>query len=158
VLVIALTLPFAALSLPAYAEEHHGGSGRDFHGGGDFRGGHFRDDHFGFGFGWGGWWGWDPYWYPAQYYYPYPGPYGYPYPYYPYAPPYPASAPPYPASAPPPGSAPQASAVAAPPQFWYYCDESKGYYPQVANCPTAWREVAATPPTAGATVTPQKKK
>lgn len=158
VLVVALALPFALLSIAAHAEDHHGGGGRDFHGGGDFRGGHFRGGGgFGIGFGW---WGWDPYWYPAQYYYPGPYPYPYPYPYaYPYAyAPYPASAPPYPPSGPQASPAQQASAGAPPPQFWYYCDDPKGYYPQVPNCPTAWHEVSATPPTAGATVTPQKKK
>jgi hypothetical protein len=80
--------------------------------------------------------------YLVQYYYPYgPGPYYGPYPY--YAPPPPPNyyAPP-PPQAPP---APQAT-CAPPPQFWYYCDDPKGYYPQVQNCPTPWREVSAPPP------------
>jgi hypothetical protein len=80
-------------------------------------------------------------------YYPY-GPYG---PYAPYAPyPYYNGPPPpayYPQPTPPPQAqaAPQASG-APPPQYWYYCDNPKGYYPQVQNCPTAWRQVAAPPP------------
>ncbi len=76
-------------------------------------------------------------------YYPYPyGPYYGPYPY--YAPPPPP--PTYYAPPPPqPQPAPQATG-APPPQFWYYCDDPKGYYPQVQNCPTPWHEVSAPPP------------
>jgi hypothetical protein len=33
-----------------------------------------------------------------------------------------------------------------PAQSWYYCDNPKGYYPYVASCGTAWREVPTTPP------------
>jgi hypothetical protein len=29
---------------------------------------------------------------------------------------------------------------------WYYCDNPKGYYPYVASCGVAWREVPVTPP------------
>ena len=31
-------------------------------------------------------------------------------------------------------------------QFWYYCDDPQGYYPYVASCNGAWREVPVTPP------------
>jgi hypothetical protein len=71
-------------------------------------------------------------------YYPY-GPYG------PYYGPYPYYAPPPPSYYAPPQPAPQATG-APPPQFWYYCDDPKGYYPQVQNCPTPWRQVSAPPP------------
>ena len=27
------------------------------------------------------------------------------------------------------------------PQYWYYCDEAKSYYPYVAQCPGGWRAV-----------------
>ena len=82
----------------------------------------------------------------VQYYYP-NGPYGPyygPYPYYSPPPPPPSYyAPPPPQPQAPP--APQATG-APPPQFWYYCDDPKGYYPQVQNCPTPWRQLSAPPP------------
>jgi hypothetical protein len=31
------------------------------------------------------------------------------------------------------------------PQYWYYCDEAKSYYPYVAQCPGGWRAVTPTP-------------
>jgi hypothetical protein len=34
---------------------------------------------------------------------------------------------------------------AAPPTFWYDCDDSRGYYPYVAQCPSGWRAVSPTP-------------
>ena len=34
-----------------------------------------------------------------------------------------------------------------PPQYWYYCNSAKTYYPYVASCPEGWKEVPATPPT-----------
>jgi hypothetical protein len=89
-----------------------------------------------------GWWGprvgigfnfgfpiYAPY-YPAPYYYP-------PAPYYP------------PAVAAP---APQQYIEAVPQQVpaqpqgsWYYCAESKSYYPYVRACPGGWQQVAPTP-------------
>jgi hypothetical protein len=33
-----------------------------------------------------------------------------------------------------------------PAQFWYFCDNPKGYYPYVASCSVPWRQVPATPP------------
>ena len=71
---------------------------------------------------------------PAQYWYSYS-----PYPYYVAPPPYP------PTYAPPQAPAPQTMSGPPPQQFWYYCDNPKGYYFQVQNCPTAWRQVAAPP-------------
>ncbi|MBK7280119.1 hypothetical protein [Candidatus Aalborgicola defluviihabitans] len=35
--------------------------------------------------------------------------------------------------------------VAPAPQFWYYCDASRAYYPYVATCPGGWQTVPATP-------------
>ena len=72
------------------------------------------------------------YYYPPPYYAPPPPPvYAYPPPYY-----YPPTvvvrpAPPLPAGAPPP-------------QFWYWCDEPQGYYPNVPSCNRTWREVPAS--------------
>jgi hypothetical protein len=34
---------------------------------------------------------------------------------------------------------------AAPPTFWYYCDNPRGYYPYVSQCPSGWRAVSPTP-------------
>jgi hypothetical protein len=86
----------------------------------------------GFGFGF-------PY-YPAPYYgypYYYPDPY-----YYAYPPPAVYAPPPVIYTPPPVVSTPGAP----PPQSWYYCDDPKGYYPYVASCSTAWRQVPAIPP------------
>ena len=87
-----------------------------------WRGGGWRHEWHDGRFGW--WWvlGSSWYFYSAPIY-PYP-------PYMPdvYAPPVYA--------APVPGGLP-------PPQFWYYCDDPSGYYPYVAFCRVAWREVPA---------------
>ena len=85
------------------------------------------------GVGVGPWWGY-PYWY-------------YPPPYYAYSPPtvvvqqppvyveqQMAPAPPA-APAPPPAPAQQ--------QFWYYCQPSAGYYPNVQTCAEPWVKVPA---------------
>jgi hypothetical protein len=29
---------------------------------------------------------------------------------------------------------------------WYYCEEGKGYYPYVKECPAGWRRVPGAPP------------
>jgi hypothetical protein len=72
---------------------------------------------------------------------PFWGPYGYAYAYpyaYPYAYAYPpvVSQPSQQLSIQPPSSLPS----------WYYCDNTKGYYPYVRQCPGGWRPVAPTPP------------
>lgn len=43
---------------------------------------------------------------------------------------------------------PQAAPVAGEPQAptWYYCRESRDYYPYVQNCPGGWESVPAKPP------------
>jgi hypothetical protein len=45
-------------------------------------------------------------------------------------------------------SAPVMPPAASPPapQFWYYCDAARGYYPYVPSCPSGWKTVPATPP------------
>jgi len=39
--------------------------------------------------------------------------------------------------------APQRSAD---PGYWYYCQESQGYYPYVRRCPGGWMKVVPSPP------------
>ncbi len=46
---------------------------------------------------------------------------------------------------------PQPQTVVAPPAqpsqtYWYYCDDSRSYYPHVTDCPSGWQTVPATPP------------
>src|SRR5215813_10371975 len=72
---------------------------------------------------------WRPYWGPYPYAYPYAFPYAYPYAY-------------------PPvvvQPSPQVSVQPSPPQYWYYCDNPRGYYPYVLQCPGGWRPVSPTP-------------
>jgi hypothetical protein len=62
---------------------------------------------------------------------------------------YPAPIYPYPTYVPPAIVVQQAPPVPTglpPAQFWYFCDNPKGYYPYVAACNGPWREVPATPP------------
>jgi len=79
----------------------------------------------GFGFG-----------YPYPYYYP---PYYYP-PYYPA--PVVMQPPPTVYVEPGPQAAPSA---ASPGSYWYYCSESKAYYPYVKECAVGWQRVAPQP-------------
>lgn len=32
-----------------------------------------------------------------------------------------------------------------PPQYWYFCDSAKTYYPYVQSCPEGWKTVPVTP-------------
>jgi hypothetical protein len=32
-----------------------------------------------------------------------------------------------------------------PEDWWYYCDQSKGYYPYVKECPGGWQRVSPVP-------------
>jgi hypothetical protein len=41
-------------------------------------------------------------------------------------------------AAPAPSTAPQAQAQ---PQYWYYCQDSKTYYPHAQNCASPWQRV-----------------
>lgn len=77
---------------------------------------------------WGGYWG-------PRYYYP---------PYYYYPPTIVAApvAPTYVEQA--PVAAP--AAPASPPGYWYYCAESRAYYPYVKQCPGGWQRVSPQPP------------
>jgi hypothetical protein len=56
------------------------------------------------------------------------------------------SAPPLPAS--PPLYIEQGAAPAEQPYYWYYCADSKTYYPYVSECPGGWQPVVpeASPP------------
>lgn len=92
--------------------------------------------HFGFGFGFPVYGGpyYAPYYYPPPaYYYPPPA----------YAAP---AAPVY--VEPPQNAAPAPQAQAAPPsdQYWYFCPDSKTYYPYVKSCSSAWQRVRPQPP------------
>jgi hypothetical protein len=79
----------------------------------------------GFGFGY-------PYW---------GGPWGYPPPYYYYPAPIVVQQPvTYVEQNPQAVSAPAADAG-----WWYYCDQSRGYYPYVRECPGGWQRVPPTP-------------
>jgi hypothetical protein len=49
---------------------------------------------------------------------------------------------------PPPVYVAPPAVIAAPPpapQYWYYCDNPRGYYPHVSSCPGGWRAVTPTP-------------
>lgn len=120
----------------------HGGGGHGGGGHGGGWGGHGWGGHGWGGHGWGGYgyfrhgygccgWGLgfvDPLWYP----YPWGG-YGYGYD---YAYPYEYGDPPAdPVVAPPPPPAPS---------YWYYCPDSRSYYPYVRQCPSAWQAVTPT--------------
>jgi hypothetical protein len=74
-----------------------------------------------------------PLWYPAPYPFVYPPP-AYVYP----APPViiERPAPPVYVESPPPPA----------PQYWYYCEDPKGYYPYVPQCPRGWMEVVPQAP------------
>ena len=91
--------------------------------------------------GWyGGRYGW--YWAVGPSWYWYPAPI-YPYPAYTEYAPYPYAAEPPP---PPPAPALRAPARGQPPgQYWYYCRNPQGYYPDVQTCDN-WEPVLATPP------------
>lgn len=79
---------------------------------------------FGFHFG-------APLWYPAPYYYPPPVYY--------YPPPV--------AAAPAPVYIEQGRTPAPPSEhYWYFCPDSKTYYPYVQNCASAWQRVSPRPP------------
>jgi len=70
------------------------------------------------------------------------GPWIYP-PYYPY----PVYAPPVVVPPPtPPVYIERQAAPAMEPGYWYYCAESRAYYPYVQTCPGGWQPVAPQPP------------
>lgn len=118
-LVTILVLTSLVVSLPALAQGRHG------HGG-----------YYGGGFGLGVVMGASLFW--PGYYAPYYGP-NYVYPPYPYPGYYAPVAQPY--QAPPAPAVQQETA-----SYWYFCAESKTYYPYVQQCPGGWQRVAPTPP------------
>jgi len=144
-IVAALALSLLASGM-AFAERSSGGRG---HGGGSYHGGgHGRSYYHGGGYGHGyyrsgvdvviGGSFWGPPWYYPPYYYsqPYYAPY-YPYPYSPVVE-VPSEPPVYIER-----SRPDSSAL---PNLWFYCPESKTYYPYVKECSGGWQTVPAAPP------------
>jgi hypothetical protein len=68
------------------------------------------------------------------------GPAWYPYPY------------PYPATYASPAVVPQEPTYgpsASTGQYWYYCPDSKVYYPYAQQCPSGWLQVVPSPPAPG---------
>jgi hypothetical protein len=143
-IVILATLLLGSAGLGYTWQGGHGGGGHrgGWHGGhrGGWHGGHgWGGTRFGIGIGIGPFWGpyWGPYW--GGYWRPYAS--GYPYAY-PYGYPPVVTVPSTQLSVQP--SAP-AAAQPPPPAYWYYCDQAKGYYPYVQQCPGGWRAVTPTP-------------
>src|SRR3990172_683214 len=84
---------------------------------------------------------WGPRWYyPHPAAYPYYAPYSYPY-YYP-----PDAYPSRPTTYIEQGSGQAAPQQPAPEHWWYYCAESKMYYPYAKECPGGWQRVSPQPP------------
>jgi hypothetical protein len=150
----AVAIACALAASPAVAQREGGFRGGGF-GGGDFRGGDFRGGGFAGGdfhgrdfatFGPGelgawrgglwrhewhdgrlGWW-----WIVGGGWYFYPEPIW----------PYPTYVPPaFVVTQPPP-----VVAGVPPAQFWYFCDNPQGYYPNVQSCAVPWRSVPVTSP------------
>jgi len=128
VLTSVLLILGIALSGTAMAQRH----------GGAYYGGHHGGYHGGSHWNYGFYFGlplYGPTYYPAPYYYP---PYYYP----------PAVVP-----SSPPVYIEQGSTQAAPgssqQNWWYYCADSKTYYPYVKQCPGGWQRVEPQPPSGG---------
>jgi hypothetical protein len=86
----------------------------------------------GFGYGYGGFYP-PPYYYPPYYYHP---------PYYP-APVVVQQQPTVYVEQPAPQAQPQQQQQPA--GYWYYCADSRAYYPYVRECPAGWQRVAPQP-------------
>src|SRR5512135_3120004 len=131
VFAFLLVLGGALAIQPAFARGPHGGGyhGGGYHGGSHWHGSvglYFGAPLFGYGYGYG-----------------YGYPYYAPYPYYPaYYPPVVQQAPVYVEQDPQPAPAAQPS---APTGYWYYCADSRAYYPYVKECPAGWQRVAPQP-------------
>ena len=123
ILISAALMLGATASMDAFAGGgHHGGHGHAHVG-----------VYFGapIGFGWG--YGYAPWYsYPAPYYPPY---------YYPAAAAYPSGPTNYVEQA-----APEASSAPRADAYWYYCPDSKTYYPYVNQCAAGWQKVSPKPP------------
>ena len=132
VVVLALSLLVSGM---AFAQRYSGSGG---HGGGGHRGDyHGGGGHHGYYYGsgidvviGGPFWG-VPWYYPPYYY-----PYYYPYDYTPIVE--------VPSS--PPTYIERSQPSSTPPGVWYYCPDSKTYYPYVKECPGGWQTVPAEPP------------
>jgi hypothetical protein len=134
-LILTLFLIILFISSMASADGRHWG------------GGHYRGSRVGVGVVIGG-----PIWGPSWYY-----PHYYPYsPYSPYSPYYPSYPYYYPYYYPPavvvPSTPPtyiersEPESSSTTPGVWYYCPDSKNYYPYVKECPGGWQKVPAQPP------------
>lgn len=82
-----------------------------------------------------------------------PGWWGPPYYSYPYYPP----APPVVIQQQPQEYIYQRTPQSEPQQYWYYCTESKAYYPYVKRCPGGWMKVVPTPAPAPKPAAPDDK-
>lgn len=120
VLILSLTMSFAALAGGKYGKHHHGGTRWVV----------------GVNVGYPGW-GW-PYYGFAPWAYPY-----YPYPYYPAYYPAPVVVQQQPTTY-IEQPAPQAQQQ-APTGYWYYCADPGAYYPYIKECPAGWQRVAPQP-------------
>jgi len=142
---LGMALVLLATSVAEANGRHHGGGG--YYRGGHHHGGHYRGGYYRGGYGWGGWGGWGGGWgygwgggwggvavYPRVVI---GGPYwwGNPYPYYGY--PY------YFRPLVIERSEPQiyVQQPQSEPQYWYYCEKPKGYYPSVKKCRNEWLKV-----------------
>ena len=153
---LILTVVMLALSLMASgmasADRSSGGGG---HQGGYYRGGGHQGGYYRGGGYQGGYYRgnvgvviggpfWGSPWYNPSYYYPYQ-PYYYP-PYQPYNYPYYAPTVEVPAEPPVYIERYQSKPSSTPSGVWYYCSDSKAYYPYVKECPGGWQIVPAEPP------------
>jgi hypothetical protein len=79
-------------------------------------------------------------------YYYAPPYYPYYYPPYPYYPPAAVVMPSQPQTYVEQGGAPHAAPAPQQPQgYWYYCQDSRAYYPYVKDCPAGWQRVSPQP-------------
>jgi hypothetical protein len=124
-LLAALSISLASEGALAYG---HGGGHGGWHGGGGYGRGGNVGVYFGGPLFWPGYYGAYPY---APYYGSYYGPGYYP--------------PAQPTTYVEQDQAQAAPEQAAPAASWYYCAESKTYYPYVKQCPGGWQQVAPQP-------------
>jgi len=130
VFAFLLVLTGVLAAQPAFAAgPYHGGYRGGYHGGSHWHGS--VGLYFGFpAFGY-------PYYYSPYYY----APYSYP-PYYSSPLVVQQQAPVYVEQNPQPAPSAQPSAPAG---YWYYCADSRAYYPYVKDCPAGWQRVAPQP-------------
>ena len=142
ILTVVMLALFLMISGMASADRSSGGGGHQggYYRGGGHQGGYYRGN-VGVVIG-GPFWG-SP-WYNQSYYYPYQ-PYYYP-PYQPYNYPYYAPTVEVPAEPPVYIERYQSKPSSTPSGVWYYCADSKAYYPYVKECPGGWQTVPAEPP------------